>query len=124
MAQEREPNGRFKKGVTPKGAKPISEGVAKDYQLRSAAKRKENKELAEWAKAYVNSKDENGVIIGDKLIQVAVKNHLKDGNLTFNDLCNLKKLLGEEVNKTDITNSDGSLHVPSLIIEKVTPPQE
>ena len=34
------------------------------------------------------------------------------------------RIYGKPKQTTDITSSDGSLHTPSLVIEKVTPPQE
>ena len=34
------------------------------------------------------------------------------------------RIFGKARQTTDVTSSDGSLHTPSLVIEKVTPPQE
>lgn len=92
---ERDSNGRFKKGVTPQGAVPISEGIAKEYQARSVAKRKENKTIAETLRAYLETDGGGGHTKGELLIMQAVNNH-KNGKLTFRDLKDLARILGED----------------------------
>lgn len=92
---ERDSNGRFKKGVTPQGAVPISEGIAKEYQARSVAKRKENKTIAETLRAYLETDGGGGHTKGELLIMQAVNNH-KNGKLSFRDLRDLARILGED----------------------------
>lgn len=92
---ERDSKGRFKKGVTPHGAVPISEGIAKEYQARSVAKRKENKTIAETLRAYLETDGGGGHTKGELLIMQAVNNH-KNGKLTFRDLKDLARILGED----------------------------
>lgn len=96
MAATRDAKGRFIKGVTPEGAKPItSEGIAKEYQARSAVARKANKTIAEQLRAYLDEDAGNGMTKGEALIRKAVHNH-KDGKLTFRDLRDLTRILGED----------------------------
>lgn len=92
---ERDSKGRFKKGVTPQCAVPISEGIAKEYQARSVAKRKENKTIAETLRAYLETDGGGGHTKGELLIMQAVNNH-KNGKLTFRDLKDLARILGED----------------------------
>lgn len=92
---ERDSKGRFLKGHKPEGAVPISEGIAKEYQARSVAKRKENKTIAETLRAYLETDGGGGHTKGELLIMQAVNNH-KNGKLTFRDLKDLARILGED----------------------------
>lgn len=97
----RDEQGRFVKGETPEGAKPINEGVAKEYQARSAvarkANRKERETLAEVLKRQLQEKAADGSQLTkmEYLVAKALQNHSK-GTLTLKDLTYLQKLLGED----------------------------
>ena len=92
---ERDEKGRFRKGVTPQGAVPINEGMAKEYQARSAASRKKNRTIAEMLRTYLDTPAGDGEHTkGEALIMQAVNNH-KKGQLTFRDLKYLTDVLGE-----------------------------
>lgn len=91
---ERDAKGRFIKGKTPKGAVPINEGIAKEYQARSVASRREHKTIAEYLRNYLDQDAGNGHTRGEILVMQAVKNH-KEGKLTFRDLCDLTRAMGE-----------------------------
>ena len=110
----RDEQGRFVKGETPEGAKPINEGVAKEYQARSAvarkANRKERETLAEVLKRQLQEKAADGSQLTklEYLIAKALQNHSK-GTLTLKDLTYLQKLLGED---TPNINTNG----PQMIV--------
>ena len=88
--------GKFKKGETPKGAVPINEGIAKEYQARSVEARRKNKTLAETLRKELSEKAGNsGLTKMEWLIAKALENHSK-GTLTLKDLTYLQKLLGED----------------------------
>ena len=91
----RDDKGRFVKGETPEGAIPINEGIAKEYQARSVASRREHKTIADQLRNYLDQDAGNGYTRGEILVMQAVKNH-KDGRLTFRDLCDLSRILGED----------------------------
>ena len=94
---------KFEKGVTPEGAVPINEEIAKEYQRRSAEKRKENnlmqkavlKELAKSAGAGTE------MTRLEYLVAKATSNHSK-GKMTFKDLKDLKDLMGENVQQVQL----------------------
>lgn len=101
MEEERDNKGRFKKGITPKGAVPISEGIAKDYQARSVVSRKERKLLANVVREALEKKVAGGEITKmEYLAEKAINNHAK-GDMTFKDLRDLQKILGEDVKTID-----------------------
>lgn len=95
---ERDSKGRFIKGVTPDTGLQINEGLAREYQARSAAKRKENKTIGEMLKAYLSEEapGSGGHTRGEIIVMKAVNNH-KDGKLTFKDLRDLSRVIGEDV---------------------------
>ena len=98
----RDEKGRFKKGETPKGAVPINEGMAKEYQARSAASRKANKKerqtLANVLRQELEKKASSGSEMTkmEYLVAKALENHSK-GALSLKDLTYLQRLLGEDV---------------------------
>lgn len=87
---------KFKKGETPPGAVPFSEETAKEMQRRSAASRKANRSIAEMLRTYLDEPGGSGYTRGEILVMKAVNNH-KDGKLTFKDLRDLSRILGEDV---------------------------
>lgn len=92
---QRDSKGRFIKGVVPEGSSPFSAGVAQEMQARSVAKRKENKTIAETLRAYLETDGGGGHTKGELLIMQAVNNH-KNGKLSFRDLRDLARILGED----------------------------
>lgn len=97
----RDEKGRFVKGETPKGAVPINEGIAKEYQARSAAARKENNKerqtIAEVLRKQLEEKAADGSEMTkmEYLVARTLQNHSK-GMLSLKDLTYLQKLLGED----------------------------
>lgn len=94
---------KFEKGKTPEGAKPISEEVAKEYQLKSAAKRKQNRTIAETLRKALNEKIESGSRMTkmEWLVLKAMQN--AQGNVSFRDLKDIQALLGESVQNVNVT---------------------
>lgn len=95
--------GKFKKGEIAEGSVVINEDIAREYQRRSAAKRRKNKTIAESLRAYLSEEVGDGLTRGDVLVMQAVNNH-KKGKLTFRDLRDLTNVLGEAVINV---NTDG-----------------
>ncbi len=95
------------KGETPEGAVPISEGMAKEYQARSAearkANRKERQTLAEVLRQQLQEKAADGSPMTrlEYLVAKAISNHAK-GALSLKDLTYLQKLLGEDVQNINV----------------------
>lgn len=102
MGAERDEKGRFRKGITPRGAVPIDEGIAKDYQARSVASRMERKALADVVREALEKKVASGELTKlEYLAEKAINNHAK-GEMTFKDLRDLQKLLGEDVKTVNL----------------------
>lgn len=95
---------KFEKGQSGNPPTRISGDIAEEYQRRSAAKRKENKTIAEMLRVALQEDAGNGMTKGEFLIRKAIQNH-KDGRLGFKDLKDLSRILGEDtINiKTDGT---------------------
>ena len=97
----RDDKGRFVKGEIPEGAKPINEGLAKEYQARSAVARKENRKerqtIAEVMRRQLEEKVSDGSQLTklEYLVAKTLQNHIK-GTLSLKDLTYLQKLLGED----------------------------
>lgn len=101
---ERDAKGRFVKGVTPEGAVPFSEGIAKEMQARSAAARKEHRTVAEVLRAQLMEKAGDGNLTKlEYLTLKAITTHAK-GDMTMKDLREMQKVLGEDTdNKQETT---------------------
>lgn len=103
----RDAKGRFTKGNT--DGRQFSDGVATEMQARSAAKRKENRTVAEVLRAQLMERAGDGNLTKlEYLTLKAITTHAK-GDMTFKDLRELQKALGEDV-KT--VNVNGPLIVP------------
>lgn len=97
--EERDSKGRYVKGQTPKGAIPISKGMAKDYQARSVKARKRNRTLAEVVRAELEKPAPGSELTKmEYLAAKAIMLH-GSGSVTFKDLQDLQKVLGEDVKK-------------------------
>lgn len=106
---ERDAKGRFVKGEMPPVGTPINEGIAREMQARSAKARKENRTVAEVLRAQLAEKAGDGTLTKlEYLTLKAITTHAK-GDMTFKDLRELQKALGEDV-KT--VNVNGPLIVP------------
>lgn len=106
----RDAKGRFTKG-NDEGVKIGAIGglTAEEAQLRGAAKRKENRTVAEVLRAQLMEKAGDGNLTKlEYLTLKAITTHAK-GDMTFKDLRELQKALGEDV-KT--VNVNGPLIVP------------
>lgn len=108
---ERNAKGQFVKGEGGNKATRINGGVAVEYQQRSVAAKKKAKTIAEYLRAYLGEDAGNGHTRGELLVMQAVKNH-KDGKLTFKDLRDLSRILGEDM-LTINTNAPISIAVSS-----------
>lgn len=98
--QQRDSKGRFVKGNT----EGISTEVARVYQARSAEARKRNRTLAEAVRAALEKKATEGspMIRLEYLAEKAIANHAT-GDMTFKDLRDLQKLLGEDVQNVNLS---------------------
>lgn len=103
---ERDEKGRFVKGNT-EGQKIGSIGglSAKEAQLRGAAKRKENRTLAEVVRRALEKKASSGSEMTrmEYLAEKAISNHAT-GSMTFKDLRELQRILGEDVQTINLGN--------------------
>lgn len=97
---QRDSKGRFIKGNT----EGISTEVAREYQARSAEARKRNRTLAEAVRAALEKKAGAGSPMTrlEYLAEKAISNHAQ-GEMTFRDLRDLQKLLGEDVQNVNLT---------------------
>lgn len=100
-----EENGRDKKGRFVKGNNlGISTEVAREYQRKSAAKRKENKTIADTLRYALEeriSKD-SPMTKREYLILKALSNASKDDTLSFRDISEIQKILGESVQNVNV----------------------
>lgn len=97
---QRDSKGRFVKGNT----QGISTEVAREYQARSAEARKRNRTLAEAVRAALEKKATEGSPMTrlEYLAEKAIANHAT-GDMTFKDLRDLQKLLGEDVQNVNLS---------------------
>ena len=100
---ERDAKGRFVKGNT----SGISTEVAREYQQRSATKRKDNRTVAEVLRAQLMEKAGDGNLTKlEYLTLKAISTHAK-GDMTFKDLRELQKALGEDVKEINVNAGGG-----------------
>lgn len=110
---ERDNKGRFVKGNT-EGQKIGSIGglSAKEAQLRGAAKRKENRTLAEVMRRELEKKSEHGDMTKLEYLTLKAIQDSSSDRLSFRDLHELQKILGEDVRTIDI-GEGVSIHINS-----------
>lgn len=100
---ERDAKGRFVKGNT----SGISTEVAREYQQRSATKRKENRTVAEVLRAQLMEKAGDGNLTKlEYLTLKAITTHAK-GDMTMKDLREMQKVLGEDIKEMNINAGEG-----------------
>ncbi len=100
---ERDAKGRFLPGNT----SGISTEVARDYQQRSATKRKENRTVAEVLRAQLMEKAGDGNLTKlEYLTLKAITTHAK-GDMTMKDLREMQKVLGEDVKEINVNAGGG-----------------
>ena len=106
---ERDAKGRFIKGVGGNPDTRINGGIAVEMQAKSAKAGKEHRTVAEVLRAQLAEKAGDGNLTKlEYLTLKAITTHAK-GDMTFKDLRELQKALGEDV-KT--VNVNGPLIVP------------
>lgn len=93
-AMKRDDKGRFQKGNT----EGFSTETAREMQLRSATKRKENSTIADVLRRQLMEKAASGSPMTklEYLVAKALENHSR-GSLSLKDLTYLQRLLGEDV---------------------------
>ena len=104
---ERDAKGRFVKGAMPPVGTPISEGIAREMQAKSAKARKEHRTVAEVLRAQLMEKAGDGNLTKlEYLTLKAITTHAK-GDMTMKDLREMQKVLGEDVKEMNINAGDG-----------------
>lgn len=98
---------KFKKGETPPGAIPFSEGIAKEMQARSAQARRTNRTLREVLREALDEEAAPGMTRLEALARKALANHY-NGKLTMKDLKDLSAVLGEQ---TINVKTDGIVNI-------------
>ena len=93
--RQRDSKGRFLPGIRPEVGSPINEGIAREYQLRSAEARKRNKTLREAMIEALHEDGGNGLTKLEVLVRKAMANHA-NGKLSFLDLKFLASIMGED----------------------------
>lgn len=107
---ERDAKGRFTKG-NDEGVKIGAIGglTAEEAQLRGAAKRKENRTVAEVLRAQLMEKAGDGNLTKlEYLTLKAITTHAK-GDMTMKDLREMQKVLGEDVKEINV-NAGGEVN--------------
>ncbi len=109
---ERDAKGRFIKGVSASPEKRFSAGIAEEMQLRSAAKRKKNRTVAEVLRAQLQEKAAEGQSMTrlEYLTLRAITTHAK-GDMTMKDLREMQKVLGEDVKKVALEGNLGGIQI-------------
>lgn len=112
---ERDSKGRFVKGNT----SGISTEVAREYQRRSAKKRKENKTIADTLRAALEERVSSTSPLTKRefLILKALSNASKDDSLSFRDIKDLQALLGESVQNVNVTGDPKIMEMSKEAIE-------
>ena len=100
----RDNKGRFKKGNNEGVQFTNGDGMATEMQARSVEARKRNKTLAEALRVALEKKAAAGSPMTrlEYLAEKAIGNHAK-GQMTFKDLRDLQKLLGEDVQNINLS---------------------
>lgn len=111
---------KFEKGVTPEGAKPISAETAREYQKRSAAKRKANRTIADTLRKALNEKIEVGSKMTkmEWLVLKAMQN--ARGGVSFRDLKDIQALLGESVQNVNVSGDPKVMEMSKEAIEALS----
>lgn len=93
----------FEKGKIPKGATPFTKENAKENQLKAAAKRKQNKTIADTLRKALNEK----IAVGSRITKMEwlVLQALQNAKTTisFRDLKDIQALLGESVQNINVS---------------------
>lgn len=97
---ERDDKGRFVKG----NKVGISTEVAREYQQRSVQSRKERKTIADTLRYALEEKvsKDSPMTKREYLILKALSNASKDDTLSFRDITEMQKILGESVQNVNV----------------------
>lgn len=97
---ERDDKGRFVKG----NKVGISTEVAREYQQRSVQSRKERKTIADTLRYALEEKvsKDSPMTKREYLILKALSNASKDDTLSFRDITEMQKILGESVQNLNV----------------------
>ena len=102
---ERDKQGRFVKGVSASPDKKITSANAREMQRKAAEARKANRSIAETLRTALEEKisKESPMTKREYLIAKALANASKDETLSFRDIAELQKILGESVQNVNVT---------------------
>ena len=102
---ERDKLGRFPKGESANPEKKITSANAREMQRKATAARKANRSIAETLRTALEEKinNESPMTKREYLIAKALSNASKDETLSFRDIAELQKILGESVQNVNVT---------------------
>lgn len=102
---ERDKQGRFAKGASANPDKKITSANAREMQRKAAEARKANRSIAETLRTALEEKisKESPMTKREYLIAKALANASKDETLSFRDIAELQKILGESVQNVNVT---------------------
>lgn len=96
--------GRYKKGESGNPATQFSTESAKEAQLKSTEAKKRNRTIAETLRKALEEKinNDSSMTKREYLIAKALQNASKDDTLSFRDISELQKILGESVQNINV----------------------
>lgn len=102
---ERDKQGRFAKGASANPDKKITSANAREMQRKAAEARKANRSIAETLRTALEEKisKESPMTKREYLIAKALQNASHDETLSFRDIAELQKILGESVQNVNVT---------------------
>jgi L-lactate utilization protein LutB len=101
---KRNEKGQFVKGEMPESGVRIDKETAREYQQRSVQSRKERKTIAETLRNALEEKisKDSQMTKREYLILKALSNASKDESLSFREISELQKILGESVQNVNV----------------------
>lgn len=101
---ERDKQGRFAKGASANPDKKITSANAREMQRKATEARKANRSIAETLRTALEEKisKESPMTKREYLIAKALQNASKDETLSFREISELQKILGESVQNVNV----------------------